>query len=118
MAENQRKTQLESLKHALSVKTFITDIPRIINNALALLVNTIFSFYTPTDATHGDISNINRIDCTYLNATTVKARNLVISTDNGNMDYSDIVRRLQLLEEKVERIQAIPKETIQSIYEG
>lgn len=104
---------LNKLTSLLSVKNFITDIPRLINNAFGTIVNCILDFYNPDSKT----INVNRINSTYVNATTVTATNLIIGTANGKVNYADIAQRLNAIETRLNLIRAISKDEINDIYD-
>jgi len=119
MAEQERTTKLKALGNSFSVKSFISDLPRLINNALSTIVNVLLSFYTPTSDSKGNIHDINRLECTYIDAVTVNARNLIITTANGEkVNYADLATKISKLESDLSKIKAITKEQIQEIYDS
>lgn len=119
MAEQERTTKLKALGNSFSVKSFIPDLPRLINNALSTIVNALLSFYTPTSDSKGNIHDINRLECTYIDAVTVNARNLIITTENGEkVNYADLAKIISDLKSDLSKIKAITKKQIQQIYDS
>jgi hypothetical protein len=105
-------SQLKELCTKFSVKNFVADLPRMLNEAFTVLYNCITSFYNPDD----NSIKCSKLNVTYVVATTIVAQNLRFKGSDGVMyNYNDIGSILSRVEEKLKSIQSIPKEQIDSL---
>lgn len=109
------KSEILSKCTSFSVKNFIADLPRLLNDAFNAICDCIFSFYNNED---GDIhlENIGKIEAGYIDATTVITQNLRFKGANGVIyNYNDIATLISNLEKKIDNIKNITKEQIDSL---
>ena len=98
-----------------SIKNFIADLPRMLNDAFSTICDCIFGFYT---SDNGDIhlKNIAKLEASYIDATTVVAQNLRFKGSDGVMyNYNDIGTILGKIEKKMETINPITKDQIDEL---
>ena len=98
-----------------SIKNFVADLPRMLNEAFNTICNCIFSFYT---ADNGDIhlKNIAKLEASYIDATTIVTQNLRFKGSDGVMyNYNDIGTILDKIEKKINSISNISKDQIDSL---
>ena len=106
------KAQLKSLCTKFSIKNFLADLPRMLNDSFTTIYNCICDFYNPDDHS----IEATKLHATYIDATTVVAQNLRFKGDNGEVyNYSDIGNLLSEIESKLESIKHITKEQIDSL---
>ena len=109
------ESEVRSKCTKFSIKNFITDLPRMLNEAFGTICDCIFSFY---DADNGDIhlKNIAKLEASYIDATTVVAQNLRFKGSDGTMyNYNDIGSILEKIEKKISSISNISKSQIDSL---
>ena len=109
------ESEVRSKCTKFSIKNFVADLPRMLNEAFSTICDCIFSFY---DADNGDIhlKNIAKIEASYIDATTVVAQNLRFKGSDGTMyNYNDIGSILEKIEKKINSITFIKKEQIDSL---
>jgi hypothetical protein len=98
-----------------SIKNFVADLPRMLNEAFNTICDCIFSFYT---ADNGDIhlKNIAKLEASYIDTTTIVAQNLRFKGSDGTMyNYNDIGSKLEQMEKTLNSITFIKKEQIDSL---
>lgn len=101
MFSEETKTKLTNF----SIRNFIADLPRMLNEAFGTLCDIIFSFYDKND---GNIvfKNISRLESTFIEATTVVAQNLRFKgTDGKSYDLNNIGIVLSSLESQIKELQ-------------
>ena len=109
------ESEIRSKCTKFSIKNFISDLPKMLNDAFNTICDCIFSFY---DADNGEIhlKNIAKIEASYIDATTVIAQNLRFKGSNGTIyNYNDIGSILERIESKINSIHNISKEQIDSL---
>lgn len=109
------ESEVRSKCTKFSIKNFVADLPRMLNEAFGTICDCIFSFY---DADNGDIhlKNIAKLEASYIDATTVVAQNLRFKGSNGTMyNYNDIGTILEKIEKKINSINNISKDQIDSL---
>jgi hypothetical protein len=109
------ESEVRSKCTKFSIKNFVADLPRMLNEAFSTICDCIFSFY---DADNGDIhlKNIAKLEASYIDATTVVAQNLRFKGSDGTMyNYNDIGSILEKIEEKIKSISNISKSQIDSL---
>ena len=98
-----------------SIKNFVADLPRMLNEAFNTICDCIFSFYT---ADNGNIhlKNIAKLEASYIDATTIVAQNLRFKGSDGVMyNYNNIGSKLEQMEKTINSISNISKEQIDSL---
>lgn len=98
-----------------SIKNFVADLPRMLNEAFNTICDCIFSFYT---ADNGNIhlKNIAKLEASYIDATTIVAQNLRFKGSDGVMyNYNDIGSKLEHMENTLNSITFIKKDQIDSL---
>lgn len=96
-------SQLKDLCTKFSIKNFVADLPRMLNDAFTVLYDCITTFYNPDD----NSIKCRKLDVTYIDATTVVAQNLRFKGSNGVIyNYNDIGKILSELEERVQNIES------------
>ena len=109
------ESEVRSKCTKFSIKNFIADLPRMLNEAFNTICDCIFSFYT---ADNGDIhlKNIAKLESSYIDATTIVAQNLRFKGSDGVMyNYNDIGTILDKIEKKINSISNISKDQIDSL---
>jgi hypothetical protein len=109
------ESEVRSKCTKFSIKNFVADLPRMLNEAFGTICDCIFSFY---DADNGDIhlKNIAKLEASYIDATTVVAQNLRFKGSDGTMyNYNDIGSILEKIEKKINSISNISKSQIDSL---
>lgn len=110
-----KQSDIRSICTKFSVKNFLADLPRMLNEAFGKICDCIFSFY---DADNGDIhlKNISKIEASYIDATTIVAQNIRFKGSDGTMyNYNDIGTILEKIEKKINSITNISKSQIDSL---
>ena len=98
-----------------SIKNFVADLPRMLNEAFNTICDCIFSFYT---ADNGNIhlKNIAKLEASYIDATTIVAQNLRFKGSDGVMyNYNNIGSKLEQMEKTINSISNISKDQIDSL---
>ena len=103
---------LKDLCTKFSVRNFITDLPRMLNDAFMVIYNVITKFYDIDNdkirATKGDID--------YLTASTLVTNNLTFNSSTGEkFNYSELVSEISSLKEKIDNITYITKQQIDTL---
>lgn len=109
------ESEVRSKCTKFSIKNFVADLPRMLNEAFSAICDCIFRFY---DADNGDIhlKNIAKLEASYIDATTVVAQNLRFKGSDGTMyNYNDIGSILEKIEKKINSISNISKSQIDSL---
>ena len=109
------ESEVRSKCTKFSIKNFVADLPRMLNDAFGTICDCIFSFY---DADNSDIhlKNIAKLEASYIDATTVVAQNLRFKGSDGTMyNYNDIGSILEKIEKKIKSISNISKSQIDSL---
>lgn len=109
------ESEVRSKCTKFSIKNFVADLPRMLNDAFGTICDCIFSFY---DADNGDIhlKNIANLEASYIDATTVVAQNLRFKGSDGKTyNYNDIGSILEKIEKKINSISNISKSQIDSL---
>ena len=93
-----------------SIRNFIADFPRMLNEAFKTICDCINKFYdTKTETLNAQKANID-----YITATTISAQNLrVTDSSTGTYDFESILERLTNLENQVKDIYPITPEMIE-----
>lgn len=112
MASQITKQDLQELTTKFSIRNFLTDLPRMLNDAFTVIYKAFLSFYDPdSDTISSDKANIG-----YLKATTIVAKNLTFTNEVGEeIDYHDLISQIQTLKERVDRITNITKQQIDTL---
>ena len=98
-----------------SIKNFVADLPRMLNEAFNTICDCIFSFYT---ADNGNIhlKNIAKLEASYIDATTIVAQNIRFKGSDGVMyNYNNIGSKLEEIENTLNSITCIKKDQIDSL---
>lgn len=109
------ESEVRSKCTKFSIKNFVADLPRMLNEAFNTICDCIFSFYT---ADNGDIhlKNIAKLEASYIDATTIVAQNLRFKGSDGVMyNYNDIGTILDKIEKNINSISNISKDQIDSL---
>lgn len=89
------KSELNALSSKFSIKNFVADLPRLLNEAFSKIVNCITYFYDPDE----EIIRARKAEVTYIDATTIVAQNLKFKADNGQIytldNIAEIISDLQ-----------------------
>ena len=105
-------SELQKLCNKFSIKNFLTDLPRMLNEAFTVIYECITGLYNPDE---GSV-RCNKIDATYIDATTIVAQNLRFKGPDGVMyNYNDIGQVLADMENRLEGITNITKSQIDSL---
>lgn len=120
MADNSNvnKKELQDLGSKFSISNFLTDLPRMLNDAFGTVVKYILNFYDPDNHGLGTGSKgpINKISATYIDATTVVAQNIRFKGKSGHVyDLEDVADLLAGFEDKMKQITFISKKQIDSL---
>ncbi len=120
MADNSNvnKKELQNLGSKFSISNFLTDLPRMLNDAFGTVVKYILNFYDPDNHNigTGTKGSINKISATYIDATTVVAQNLRFKGKNGQVyNFEDIGDMLVELENRISQTTFISKKQIDSL---
>ena len=110
-----KESEIRSKCTKFSIKNFIADLPRMLNDAFSTICDCIFGFYT---SDNGDIhlKNIAKLEASYIDATTVVTQNLRFKGSDGVMyNYNDIGAILGKIEKKMETINPITKDQIDEL---
>lgn len=108
MAQTITKTELQELGKFFSVKNFIADLPRMLNDAFTKIYNCIIGFYDPdTETLTAQRGNID-----YVVATTIVAQNLRVGDSSAN--FTSLIERIENIENKFNNMQFITKDMIDS----
>jgi len=75
------KSELNDLKTKFSIRHFVADLPRLLNEAFGKIVNCITYFYDPDE----EVIKANKAEITYIDATTIVAQNLKFKSENGQI---------------------------------
>ena len=109
------ESEVRSKCTKFSIKNFIADLPRMLNEAFNTICDCIFSFYT---ADNGNIhlKNIAKLEASYIDATTIVAQNLRFKGSDGVMyNYNNIGSKLEQMEKTINSISNISKDQIDSL---
>ena len=112
MASSVSNKDLMGIQSAFSIKNFIADLPKMLNNVFTIIYKCITDFYNP------DLNKIscNKIEVGYIDATTIIAQNFTFKGPNGeSYNYNDIASLIKELEEKVHNIVPITKEQLDQL---
>lgn len=102
MASETLKQDIETLNNRFSLNMFLTDLPRVLNNAFGVIQTALKQIYDASqDKITSDQAKFNRVE-----ATTVIAKNLsLLNADNSDtISYdtiTDILNRLEQIEQKI-----------------
>lgn len=110
-----KESEIRSKCTKFSIKNFIADLPKMLNDAFNAICDCIFSFYS---ADNGDIhlKNITKIEASYIDATTIVTQNLRFKGSDGVMyNYNDIGTILSNIEKKINSISSISKSQIDAL---
>lgn len=103
--------KIASIKNMFSIKNFITDLPRMLNNAFAIVSDVILKFYD---------ADKNKLEATFveadnITASTIITQNITFTGSNGSrFKYDDIATKLANLEEKINSIIPITQEEFET----
>ena len=114
MADNstQNRDELNALSKKFSISNFLTDLPRMLNDAFDVVVKYILKFYDPDR----NSIKVDKLDATYIDATTIVAQNIRFKGSNGVIyDYKDIGSILENIQKKIKEFSHISKEQIDSL---
>ncbi len=112
MASSITNEELEKIKSAFSIKNFVADLPRMLNNVLTTICTCITDFYDPNT----NKIKVTKIEAGYIDATTIVAQNITFKGSNGEMyNYNDIATILHELENKVNNILPITREQLDAL---
>ena len=112
MKSSVTNNELSKIQSAFSIKNFIADLPKMLNNIFTTIYKCITDFYDP------DSNKIkcNKIEAGYIDATTIVAQNLTFKGSNGEMyNYNDIATIIGELERKVNNSLPITKEQLDAL---
>ena len=112
MKSSVTNNELSKIQSAFSIKNFIADLPKMLNNTFTTIYKCITDFYDP------DSNKIkcNKMEVGYIDATTIVAQNLTFKGSNGEMyNYNDIATIIGELERKVNNILPITKEQLDAL---
>jgi len=120
MADNSNvnKKELQDLGSKFSISNFLTDLPRMLNDAFGTVVKYILNFYDPDNHNIGTGTKgaINKISATYIDATTIVAQNFRFKGKSGHVyELEDIADMIAEFEEKMKQITFISKKQIDSL---
>lgn len=112
MASSITNAELSKIKSSFSIKNFIADLPKMLNNVFTIIYKCITDFYDP-DANK---IKVNKLEAGYIDATTIVAQNLTFKGSNGELyNYNDIATILGELERKVNNILPITREQLDAL---
>ena len=90
-----------------SIKNFVADLPRMLNEAFNTICDCIFSFYTD-DNGNIHLKNIAKSQESYIDATTIVAQNLRFKGSDGvTYNYNNIGSKLEQMEKMINSISNI-----------
>ena len=114
MADNstQNRDELNALSKKFSISNFLTDLPRMLNDAFDVIVKYILKFYDPDR----NSIKVDKLDATYIDTTTIVAQNLRFKGSNGVIyNYEDIGSILDDIQKKIAEFSHITKDQIDSL---
>ena len=86
------------IKNWFSIKNFIPDLPRMLNEVLTVIHDHISKFYFPDE----NKIKCNKVESGIVEATTVITQNLSFKGSKGEIyNYDDLAHRIAELEKKV-----------------
>lgn len=86
------------IKNWFSIKNFIPDLPRMLNEVLTVIHDQIAGFYFPDE----NKIKCNKVESGTVEATTVITQNLTFKGSKGElMNYEDLASRVAALERKL-----------------
>lgn len=95
----------------MSLKNFISDIPRIFNTLVKELKGTITSFFNESD----NKITIKSLESTTISATSVNANDVYVTTNDGNtVSVSSIIEKMKSMSENIEDL----KERVKKLEDG
>lgn len=103
---------LAKIKDSFSIKNFIADLPRMLNETFTIIYNCITKFYDPDQ----NKVKCNKLEASYIDATTIVAQNLTFKGSNGETyNYNDIAATLSALEQKINSIVPITQQQLDDL---
>ena len=106
------RDELKSLSGKFSIKNFVADLPRMLNDAFKKIVECITDFYDPDNET----LTAKRLDVTYIDATTIVAQNIKFKADNGQtFTLNDIANSISQVKEFMNGMTYITKDQIDEL---
>lgn len=110
MDTNVNGQELKKVCNFFSIKNFIADMPRLLNEAFTIIYKALTQFYNPDTST----INCERGEIDYIIATTVVAQNFRIgdSSTDISTDFASLVQRIENLENNYNSIQYITRDMI------
>lgn len=100
------------IKTAFSIKNFIPDVPRMLNEVFTKIYNCVTKFY---DIDENEIS-CSKLKAGYIDATTIVAQNLTFKGQSGELyNYNDIASIITELREKVNSIVPITQQQLDTL---
>lgn len=104
--------EFSKIKNFFSVKNFLADVPRMLNDAFTRVFKCITDFYNP------DKNEIkcSKITAGYIDATTIVAQNLTFKGQNGELyNYNDIATIIKELTDRVNAIVPITQQQLDAL---
>lgn len=84
------RAELNELSSKFSIRNFVADLPRRLNETFKKIVDCITYFYDPDE----EILRARKLEVTYIDATTVVAQNLRFKADNGQVYTLDRIAEI------------------------
>jgi len=112
MSSSITLSEFEKIKNFFSIKNFIPDVPRMLNEVFTKIFTCITDFYDPDN----NSISCNRLKVGYIDATTIVAQNLTFKGQNGELyNYNDIAKIIDDLTNKVNSIVPITQEQLDAL---
>lgn len=105
-------SDFKDLKNKFSIRNFITDLPRMLNEAFTVIYEVVTKFY--------DISNdkikVNSADIDYLRATTIVSNNITFNSSTGEtFNYANLTNEIDELKSRLDNITFITKKQLDTL---
>ena len=103
---------LSSLSTKFSISNFLSDLPRMLNDAFGAIVECIMSFYDP----ESKALKSERLETNYIEATTIVTQNIRFNSDNGVVyDLENIGNEIEDIKRKLNEFTPILKSQIDQL---
>lgn len=105
-------SQFSELKEKFSIRNFISDLPRMLNNAFTVIYEVITQFYDITN----DKIDVTSAKITYLNADTIVSNNITFNSSTGEtFNYANLTNDVAELKSRLDNITFITKRQLDTL---
>ena len=98
MSANVSTSDLKKLETKFSIKNFISDLPRMLNEAFSVIYKCITSFYDPDK----DTLKSSSAEIDYITASTIVCQNITIKNSDSSIIDPAIAIEIKALKEKID----------------